>query len=207
MSVENTEKVNSENSDEAKGNVDLMAVVKDLEGKVSSFEKTNARLLEESHRYKTKYNESKEALQELDAIKESKLSSEEKVKLQEEKLQSLQSEYAGTKDRIFGANVRATLSNRAKDAHNVDALLGMKEYAHLLEKDEDTLDLTPESADRFVETLREKEGYLFSTGKVAPMGSGNKIDNGIGHPKSAKTMSSQERIAAAVELSKLSKGK
>lgn len=102
---------------------------------------------------------------------EDKITEAEKQKLQddgklEELLASERAEKKALSDKLSSTNkavltekLRAEVAKHAKDAHNIDRLLGVTEHRGLLSINED--DLTVGGVEDFVTKVRETDSYLF----------------------------------------------
>ena len=107
---------------------------------------------------------------------EAKISEAEKAKLEEQgKLEELlktereeKAKLSQTlKDRTNGVlreKLRAEVATHAKDAHNIDRVLGVTEHKSLLSIDEENL--TVSGAEDFVKKVRETDPYLFRKKKL-----------------------------------------
>ena len=124
-------------------------------------EASKVRLEEENGKYKTRAKDA-----------EGKLSEAEKAKLEAQgNTQALldveRAEKVKLQDKIKLSN-KTTLEERlrtevmihAKDAHNIDRILSVKEHRSLLKLDEEAL--TIEGVKEFVEKVRETDNYLFT---------------------------------------------
>lgn len=149
--------------------------------KAKALESSNARLLEESKKNKEKSTELSERLNKLE---EEKLQSEGKTQelLDKEKLRSAELEemLKGRTKAVLDEKVRSEVAKVAKDAHDIDMLLRVKEHKALLKIDEEAL--TVSGIEDFVNKTRESHAYLFGKKKMPVDGGGKPPVDGGGAP-------------------------
>jgi vacuolar-type H+-ATPase subunit I/STV1 len=156
--VENTPNGNDEN---------------DLAAQLEQLKSTNERLLAESKKHKTRMSEVEEMRQKLEAYEQEKLEQkgnyQEMLERERQKARELEQKMRQKDDMILQSNVFNSVANYAKDAHDINDLLAQKDYAKLIEVDEDSLQPTPDSVKKFVDSLKNDKKYLFKGQKVASM--------------------------------------
>lgn len=179
---------NSENSEQVSE--------KDLLAQIEQLKSTNERLLQESSKYKTRKSEVDEIREQLESYKKKELEQkgnfQEMLKMEQEKRMQLQNELEQRDKKLLKSNIFNAVSNYAKDAYDVNDLLAQRDYASMIEIDEDNLEPVAASIQRFVDTLKEEKKYLFKGNKVASMADTKPaIDKPIA--KNLAQMSDQER--------------
>ena len=120
----------------------------------------NARLLDESKKYKKAYQDTRSKLEELE---KSKLQEQQKYK---ELYEQTEQKYQGLYKSLVKEKIRSSVADKASKAGclDVDALLKLGN-AELLQLDEDTLDV--HGADTFVEEAKKAKPYLFQAAKAS----------------------------------------
>lgn len=167
MSDEKMQEVAKEtaNAEESKDN-DLMTEIEKLRS-------TNERLLAESNKFKTRKAELEEYKQKIEAYEQKKLEEtgnwQEMLELERKKRSELEQSLKQRDNQILKSNVFNHVANYAKDAYDINDLLAQKDYANMIEINEDSLEPTTESVQKFVDTLKTDKKYLFKGHKVANM--------------------------------------
>ena len=176
-----------------------------LLAEIERLQSTNDRLLMESKQNKTKRTELDELRGQLEAYQkkemEQKGNYQEMLNLEIEKRQKLESELRERDGKLLKSNIFNAVANYAKDAHDVNDLLAQKDYASMIEINEDSLEPVSESIYKFVDSLKENKAYLFKGKTPKPMGH-EKAGSGISKPaeKSLANMSKEERNQKMREL-------
>lgn len=170
--------------------------IESLKSQIEQLESTKQRLLAESNKYKTRKSEVEELREQLESYKKKELETkgdwQKRLEMEQEQRLKLQNELEGQKKKILQSNVFNEVANYAKDAYDVNDLLAQREFAQMIEVDEETLEPVKESVHAFVDSLKEKKKYLFKGNKVASMADSKpSIDKP--QPKSLKQMTAQER--------------
>ena len=173
----------------APSNDDLMAEIERLKS-------TNERLLTESSKYKTRKDELNTYKEQLEAYKRKELEAkgnyQEMLKLEQEKRMELENKLDSYNQKLLKSNIFNAVANYAKDAHDVNDLLAQRDYASMIEYNEETNEPIVETVQKFVDTLKEEKKYLFKGNKVASMADSKpSIDKPVA--KSVSQMSAEER--------------
>jgi uncharacterized protein (DUF885 family) len=135
----------------------------DLAEKLKQLEATNARLLEESKKNKTK---SKEALTELEKIQQSTLEKEGDLQkiLEAERIKNaeLAEKLNSVKAKTLRANMMATLAKHASEVHDLDDLVNQPKFFSMLKDgmDEETLELREDVAKEYIKKVLEAKPWL-----------------------------------------------
>lgn len=174
-----------------------MPTAQELMKQLEDFKSTNARLLDENYKTKQKFKEVRDKWEEMEQVRKEKLTAEERVKEMENELIQKQQLIEQREANLFESNVKSMIGSIAKDAYNVESLIAMKQYKDLLELDVDGINVTLESAESFVNTLREKEPYLFKKQSIPSMETG-------GPKREAPSIDVNEKIANGVSIKSLS---
>lgn len=167
MSDEQTQEVAQETANaESSKDTNLVAEIEKLKS-------TNERLLAESNKYKTRKTELEEYKQKIDAYEQKKLEEtgnwQEMLELERKKRSELEQSLKQRDNQILKSNVFNHVANYAKDAYDVNDLLAQRSYADMIEINEDSLEPTSESVQKFVDTLKADKKYLFKGHKVTSM--------------------------------------
>jgi len=145
----------------------------ELMAEIEKLKSTNERLLAESKNYKTRKSEVEEMAKKLEQYEQQKLEEtgnyQEMLKREQEKRRELEQNLRAKDEKILKSNVFNYVSNYAKDAHDINDLLAQREYASMIEIDDDSLEPVAESVQKFVDSLRNDKKYLFKGHKVASM--------------------------------------
>ena len=145
----------------------------DLLAEIEKLKSTNERLLAESNKFKTRKTELEEYKQKLEAYEQKKLEEtgnwQEMLELERKKRSELEQSLKQRDNQILKSNVFNHVANYAKDAYDINDLLAQKDYANMIEINEDSLEPTAESVQKFVDTLKADKKYLFKGHKVASM--------------------------------------
>lgn len=164
MSEENKQEVAPEAN--ANNDKDLMATIEQLKS-------TNERLLQESKSYKTRKSEVEEIKAQLEAYKQKELEQkgnyQEMLEMERQKRAELERSLKERDNKLLKSNIFNAVANYAKDAHDVNDLLAQRDYASMIEVDEDSLEPIGESIHKFVDTLKSEKKYLFKGNKIASM--------------------------------------
>jgi len=172
---------------------------------IERLKSTNDRLLSESKQNKTKRSEVDELRMQLESYQkkemEQKGNYQEMLNLEIEKRQKLEGELRERDTKLMKSNIFNAVANYAKDAHDVNDLLAQKDYASMIEINEDTLEPISESIHKFVDSLKENKTYLFKGKTPKPMAH-EKAGQGItkAGEKSLSQMSAEERKNKMREL-------
>lgn len=140
---------------------------KDLEEKAKALEASKERVLKESNDYKTRAKAAEEKLSEAEKAKleqDGKLS--ELLNREREEKEKLLEELTQNKSVVLKEKLRAEVAKHAKDAHNVDRLLEVRDHRSLLKIDDATLSV--EGVEDFVKKVRETDPYLFRKKSMDP---------------------------------------
>lgn len=161
------ELANQTSNDERLNDIDA------LKSQIEQLESTKQRLLAESTKYKTRRSEVDELREQLSSYKAKELEQkgewQKRLEMEQEQRLQLQNELESQRKRVLKANIVSEVANYAKDAYDVNDLLAQRDYASMIEADEETLEPNKESIKNFVDSLREKKTYLFKGNKVASM--------------------------------------
>lgn len=145
----------------------------DWKAEAEKLKATNERLLHESTKYKTRKNELDEYRQQLEAYKKKELEQkgnyQEMLRMEQEKRLELENELKQRDQRLMKSNIFNAVANYAKDAYDVNDLLAQRDYAKMIEIDEETLEPTSQSIQSFVDSLKNDKKYLFKGNKIAAM--------------------------------------
>ena len=154
-------------------NDDRLNDIEALRSQIEQLESTKQRLLAESNKYKTRKSEVDELRDQLSSYKAKELEQkgewQKRLEMEQEQRLLLQNELESQRKRVLKANIVSEVANYAKDAYDVNDLLAQRDYASMIEADEETLEPNRESIKNFVDSLREKKTYLFKGNKVASM--------------------------------------
>jgi len=145
----------------------LKSKASSAEEKAKALESTNKRLLDESTDFKSKYQDSKAALDEAEKArleKDGNLS--ELLNKANDEIKVLQDDNAAKTSKVFREKLKSEVSKHAKDAHDVDMILKVAEHRDLLKLDE--TNLTVEGTKEFVDKCRETHNFLFSKKTLDP---------------------------------------
>lgn len=147
----------------------------------------NARLLAESKKYKSAYQEAKQKLEE---VEKSKLQEQSKYK---ELYEQTEEKYKTLYKSLVKEKVRTSVADVAAKAgcHDVEALLKLGN-SELLQVDDESLKV--DGVEAFVEDARKNKPYLFQSVKQASINSVTP-GGGVTKTKSLKDMSSTELMA------------
>lgn len=138
------------------------------EVKLKQMEATNARLLEESKKYKESWQKLEAERQEKEKTElEQKGEYETLLQREREEKAKYQKNLEEMKLKTIASNTRASLANLAKDAKDIEDLLQLGNF-DLIRMDEDTLTPTEESVVSFVNDLRTRKPHLFNR-KISTM--------------------------------------
>lgn len=137
--------------------------LEELKKQVETLQQTNARLLDESKKYKSK---SKESMTELERIQQEILEKEgdaqKLLEAERKKAAQLAEDNKKIKAKTMKANMMATLSRYATDVYDLDDLVNQPKYFEILQKglNEDTLELEEEAAKTYIKTVLEAKPWL-----------------------------------------------
>ena len=168
----------------------------DLVSEVEQLKRTNARLLEEAQKFKTRKSEVETLQEKLNSYERKKLEEEgnfqQMLEMEREEKARFKAMLEKKDNMILEGNIRSAVLKSAKDAWDVDDLLLQKDYLGKLQVDDETLKPTPESVQDFVNSLKSEKGHLFKNPKVSPMADSKPA---IDKPreKTLKQMSNSER--------------
>lgn len=148
-----------EQSGEGQQNVN----VSELMERLKQLESTNARLLDENKKHKSR---SRDAMTELEKIQSTTLEKEgdlQKIlEAEKRKAEELADRFTSLKAKTIKANMRATVAKFASDVHDIDDLLNQPKYFDLLRTgiDEDSLEVNEEVAKDYVKKVTEAKPWL-----------------------------------------------
>lgn len=147
--------------------------------RAKNLESTKARLEDENSKIKKR---AQDAETKLTAAEEAKLKEEGNLNdlllLEQRKTAELLEKLDKRTKSVLSEKVRAEVAKHAKDAHDVDMLLRVKEHKDLLKIDEDKLEVN--GVEEYVGKVRETHSFLFG-GKRMPeyenkKGGGSSVD-------------------------------
>lgn len=166
MSEENTQEVAPMANAESNDKDDLMAEIEQLRS-------TNERLLGESKSNKTRKSELEELKSMVETYKkrelEEKGSWQERLEHEQRRANELEGKIKDQTNKLLKSNIFNSVANHAKDAFDVNDLLAQRDYASMIEVDEESLEPIVESVQKFVSSLKADKSYLFKGHKVATM--------------------------------------
>jgi hypothetical protein len=135
----------------------------DLSSELEKLKATNARLLEESRKYKER---AQRIEQEYEQKSEEELSKEKDVnkvlEAERKRVEKLARENKEIKQKTLQANIFNTVSKFARDVNDLEDLLNQPRFADVLKKgiDKDNLTLDEDVAKEYVETVLSAKPYL-----------------------------------------------
>lgn len=152
----------------AENEIDYKAEYEKLVADYTNTAKSKDRLLEESKGYKSKYQEYKSRVEELEKERlEREGTLEEKLAHERKRMQELANNMNQLKEKTVMTNFRSTLQEVAKDARDLEDLINRPEIAEALEVDDETLSVAKEPLQNVINSLKEKKPYLFQSNNVA----------------------------------------
>lgn len=137
--------------------------LEDLQKQFEQLKQTNARLLDESKKYKEK---ARSYEMEFEKVSEETLSKEKDLtkvlEAERKKLERLAKENKDMKQKTLQSNIYQTIAKYATDVIDVDDLLNQPRYGEILKKgiDADSLSLDEEVAKEYVETVLKAKPHL-----------------------------------------------
>ena len=147
--------------------------IDELKSKLEELTSQNERLLYESKKFKTRKSDVDELRAELESYKKKELEQkgdwQSRLEMERKQREELQAKLEARDKEVLKSNIFNAVSNYAKDAHDVNDLLAQRDYASMIEIDEEKLAPTKESIHKFVDSLKEEKKYLFKGHKVASM--------------------------------------
>lgn len=139
---------------------ELTKELDDERAKAKALTTRNDRLEDESKKNKTRAQTAEDKILEGDKAKlEEQGKLEELLAVEREENKKLNTKLITRTSSVLKEKLRAEVANEAKDAHNVDRILGVTEHKDLLSINED--DLTVSGVKEFVSKVRESDPYLF----------------------------------------------
>lgn len=170
--------------------------VNELVAEIERLKSTNERLLGESSKYKTRKDELDAYKQQVEAYQKKELEAkgnyQEMLKLEQQKRLELENKLDSYNQKLLKSNIFNAVANYAKDAHDVNDLLAQREFASMIEYNEETNEPVIETVQKFVDTLKEEKKYLFKGSKLPSMADSKaSIDRPM--PKNVSQMSDTER--------------
>lgn len=176
---------------------EIKALQKELEeakAKATALENSKSRVIEESNNFKKR---AQDAEDKITAAEKAKL--EESGKLEEllaqerEEKKKLQNDLMLTKTTVISEKLRAEVAKEAKDVHDIDVLLGLKQHKALLKVNDD---LSVEGVKDFVAKARETHAFMFGTKKMPD------TDDGANGGKKPDQKTVDEEYKAALKACK-----
>lgn len=135
----------------------------DIAKQLEQLKQTNARLLEESKKYKEK---ARSYEQEFEKVSEETLSKEKDLakvlEAERKKLERLAKENKDMKQKTLQSNIFQTVAKYASDVNDIEDLLNQPKYGEILKRgiDADSLSLDEDVAKEYVETVLKAKPYL-----------------------------------------------
>jgi hypothetical protein len=133
----------------------------------------NERLLFESQKNKTRKEELDSYKSQLSEIENKKLEEsgewKKRLGLEQEKTATLNEQLKSQQNKILKSNIYNAVQRLAPEAYDINDLLAQSEYVKSIEVNEETLEPTIESVEKFVSSLRSEKEYFFKGKKVASM--------------------------------------
>lgn len=170
--------------------------VQDLQKQLDDLKSTNARLLDENYKTKNKFKEVRDKWEEMEAVRKEKLTAEERVKEMENELLRKQQLLEDREAHLIESNMMGTIKSIADDIispRQVRSLMGDKQYRDLIEIDSDGLNITKDSAQKIINSLRENEPNLFRAKSIPSMETG-------GPKREVPNMSVNEKLASSASI-------
>lgn len=165
MTTQNTsgegQKTQGEGSEGGKkSEVTLEQLQADLEAE----RQKTARLLEESKKYKSSYQETKSKLEQSEQEKLLKEGDINKIlEAEKQKASSLENELSSVKKKTVLSNIRQTVAKFAPDAYSIDDLLNQPHFKMLVDNVNDELTVDEKTAKNFVDTVYKEKPWLRKT--------------------------------------------
>jgi len=135
----------------------------DINERLAQLEQTNKRLLDESKKWKERYQQTAEVIE----SKETEIISKEKdinkrLEMEQKAREKAAKEAAELKYQLLQQNIQNTVSKYAKDVNDIEDLLNQPRYAEILKRgiDKESLSLDEEVAKEYVETVLKSKPYL-----------------------------------------------
>ena len=164
--------------------------------RLKALEATNARLLDESKKTKSKYQET---LSKYESAEKEKLEKEGnfQVLLEKEmaKNNSLMEEMVGMKKKVLSSNIRSTVSKFASDVYDLEDLLNQPKFSSILSDgiDENSLTVSEDKAKEYVAEVLKAKPYMKKTANVpSTVDTKPSFVTGEGKTKSIDEMDSSE---------------
>lgn len=147
--------------------------VNELLSTVEQLKSTNERLLSESQKHKTRKSEVDELKEALESYQKRELEQkgnwQEMLKLEQQKRAELEQSLQMQKKKVISSNIFNAVMKAAPDAYDVNDLLAQRDFAKMIEVDEDSLEPIPESISKFTDALKQEKRYLFKGNTVKSM--------------------------------------
>lgn len=149
------------NEDGKKSEVTLEQLQAELEAE----RQRTARLLEESKKYKSSYQETKSKLEQSEQEKLLKEGDINKIlEAEKQKASTLENELSSMKKKTVLSNIRQTVAKFAQDAYSIDDLLNQPHFKMLVDNvDGDSLTVDEKVAKSFVDTVYKEKPWLRKT--------------------------------------------
>ena len=140
---------------------------------------TKARLEDENSKIKKRAQEAESKLSEAEQKKlEDEGETSKLLLLERDRAAKLEEKLQGNTKMVLNEKLRTEVSKFAKDAHDVDMLLRVKEHKDLLKLNEDELSIS--GVEEFVTKVRETHNFLFSGKQLPDYDNKKGGDNGQG---------------------------
>ena len=169
---------------------ELTKELEDERSKAKALESKSQRLEDESKSFKARAQDAESKLTdaEKDKLKEAgKL--EDLLALEKKQNKELNDKWESTRSQVLTERLRTEVSKHAKDAHDVDMILKVKDHSDLLKLDEDNL--TVDGVKEFTSAVRESHSYLFKKQKLD--------ETEDKKPKEEKPLTDTEKYHAALD--------
>jgi uncharacterized protein YdiU (UPF0061 family) len=164
--------------------------------KLKALEATNARLLEESQKTKTKYQE---ALNRYESVEKERLEKEGNFQVllekEKEKNNDILSQMTDLKMKVVHSNIRSTFSKYTSEVHDMEDLLNQPKFSHILKDaiDDTSLSINEDKAKEYLtEVLKAKPHLKKSSHIPTTIDTKPNFQSGDGKSKSVDEMTTQE---------------
>jgi predicted nuclease with TOPRIM domain len=164
--------------------------------RIKALEATNARLLDESKKTKSKYQD---AVTQYENVDRERLEKEGNFQalLEKEvgKSNTLQSEMIEMKKKVLSSNIRSTVQKFSSDVYDVDDLLNQPNFSHILKSgiDETTYSISEEKVKEYVNEVLKAKPYMRKAPNVPnTVDTKPQFQTGEGKTKSLDELSSAE---------------
>ncbi len=164
--------------------------------RLKALESTNARLLDESKKTKSKYQE---ALSQYESVDKERLEKEGNFQALLEKemgrSNNLVSEMNEMKKKVLSSNIRSVVQKYGSDVYDIDDLLNQPRFSHILKDgiDDTTLSIDEEKVKEYINEVIKAKPYMKRNNSIpTTVDTKPSFQNIDGKAKSLDEMSAQE---------------